>query len=106
MISEDRVEAAVEYLRDTARQYGQARGRALYTENALRRVKALNMPAEGAVAARESTAYASDAYEAALSEMENAVAEAETIRALREAAAYTIEVWRSQNSARKQGANL
>jgi hypothetical protein len=30
----------------------------------------------------------------------------ETIRALREAATYTIEVWRSQNSARKQGSNL
>ena len=103
MISEDRVEAAVEYLRDTARQYGQARGRALYTENNLRRVKALNMPPEGAVAAREAEAYASVAYRDALEDMENAVAEAETIRALRDAAIYTIEVWRSQNSTRRQG---
>jgi hypothetical protein len=106
MISEERVEAAVEYLRDTAKPYGQARGRSLYTENNLRRVKALNMPCEGPIAERESKAYASEPYKMALEDMENAMAEAETIRALREAAAYTIEVWRSQSSARKQGANL
>ena len=96
----------MEYLRDTAKQYGQARGRALYTENNLRRVKSLNMPAEGPQGERERVAYASDEYRIALEDMENAVADSETIRALREAAAYTIEVWRSQNSARKQGVNL
>lgn len=106
MIDEERVEGAVEYLRDTAKAYGQARGRALFTENNLRRVKALNMPATGTVAERESAAYGSDEYRKALEDMENAVAESETIRALREAASYTIEVWRSQNSARKQGVNL
>jgi hypothetical protein len=106
MIKEDRVEAAVEYLRDTAKQYGQARGRAMYAENNLRRVKALNMPGSGTVAEREAAAYASDDYLKALEELENAVADSETIRALREAASYTIEVWRSQNSARKQGVSL
>ncbi len=38
--------------------------------------------------------------------MKNAIAEYETIRAMREAAVYTIEVFRSENSARKQGVNL
>jgi hypothetical protein len=103
VISEDRVEAAVEYLRDTAKVYGQARGHALYCENNLRRVKALNLPANGTVAEREAVAYGSEAYAQALQDMENAVAESETIRALREAASYTIEVWRSQNSTRRQG---
>jgi hypothetical protein len=106
MIGEDRAEAAVEYLRDTAKQYGQARGHARYCEEGLRRVKALNMPAEGSVADRERAAYASEAYLAALTDMENAIAEFETIRAMREAAVYTIEVFRSENSARKQGVNL
>jgi hypothetical protein len=104
MISENRVEAAVEYLRDTAQQYGQARGRALYTENNLRRVKSLVMlEHQGSIGEREAQAYASDQYKQALEDMENAVAESETIRALRDAAQYTIETWRSQNSARRQG---
>ena len=106
MISEDRAEAAVEYLRDHAAAIGQARGRQQFAENSLRRVKALNMPEEGSVAERERIAYASPEYLAALNELRDAVAEYETIRALREAAVYTIECWRSQNSARKQGVNL
>ncbi len=107
MIDEQRVEGAVEYLRDTAKDYGTKRGRASYMEANLRRVKSLEMIAKtGGVGEREAAAYASEAYKEAMEQMENAVAEVETIRALREAATYTIEVWRSQNSARKQGANL
>lgn len=106
MISEERVEKAVEYLRDTAAQYGQARGHAKYCEESLRRVKALNMPAEGSIGERERAAYATEEYGQALADMRDAIAEAETIRALRDAAEYTIETWRSQHSARKQGINL
>ncbi len=107
MIDEQRVEKAVEYLRDTAQDYGKARGRASYMEANLRRVKSLEMIAKsGGVGEREAAAYASEAYKDAMEQMENAVADVETIKALREAASYTIEVWRSQNSARKQGANL
>lgn len=105
-ITEERAEAAVFYLRDTAEQYGQARGHARYCEESLRRIKALNMPSGGSVADRERAAYASEAYGAALTDMENAIAEYETIRAMREAAVYTIETWRSLNSARRQGINL
>lgn len=104
MIDEDRVEGAVEYLRDTAKQYGQARGRASYMEANLRRVKSLEMVGKtGGVGEREAAAYASDAYKAAMEDLENAVAEMETIKALREAANMTIETWRSQNSTRRQG---
>ncbi len=104
MISQDRVEKAVEYLRDTADMYGQARGHAAYCENKLRRVKALQMlDKAGSLGDREAHAYASEEYGMALEEHRNAVADAETIRARREAASMTIEVWRSQNSARKAG---
>ena len=104
MIDEDRVEGAVEYLRDTAKQYGQARGRSAYMEANLRRVKSLEMVGKtGGVGEREAAAYASEAYKDAMEQLENSVAEVETIRALREAASYTIEVWRSQNSTRSQG---
>ena len=104
MIDEERVEGAVEFLRDTAKQYGQARGRAAYMEANLRRVKSLEMVGKtGGVGEREAAAYASETYKDAMERLENAVAEVETAKALREAAVLTIEVWRSQNSARKQG---
>lgn len=104
MISESRVEKALEFLRDSAALYGQARGHAAYCEAQLRRIKALEMVArDGGVGEREAAAYASDAYKQAIEELRNATAESETLRAKRDAAEFTIEVWRSQSSARKQG---
>ena len=104
MISEDRTEKAVEFLRDTAREYGQSRGHVAFCEGNLRRVKALEMVNRtGGVAEREAQAYASDAYLEALEGLQNAVAECETLRAKRDAAEMTIEVWRSQWSAAKKG---
>jgi len=104
LIHEDRAESAVEFLRDTAEQYGQMRGRVAYAEGNLRRVKALEMlNKEGGLGMREAEALGSDAYLAALEDEQNAVAEYETLRAKREAAVLTIEVWRSQNSTRRQG---
>lgn len=103
-ISDDRAEAAVEFLRDTAERYGKARGYSAFTEANLRRVKALEMASRaGGVGEREAAAYASTAYGAALEEYQNAVADYETLRAKREAAQMTIEVWRSQTSAAKAG---
>jgi hypothetical protein len=104
MVSEESVEAAVDYLRDTAVQYGQARGRERYCEANLRRVKALQMiDKAGSLGDREAQAYASPEYLQAMEDEQNAVAESETIRAYREAAKYKIEVWRSQYSGQKQG---
>ena len=109
MIAEDRAEGAVEYLRDCAAEYGRLRGHMEYCDGNLRRVKSLQMLERrgplpgGPVADREAAAYASDAYLTAMQELENATAAYETMRALREAAVYTIEVWRSQNSTRRQG---
>ena len=104
MISEDRPEAAVDYLRDSAEPYGKLRGSMAYCEANLRRVKSIEMLGKsGSLGDREAAAYASDAYLKAMEALENVTAEYETIRALREAAIYTIETWRSQNSTRKQG---
>ena len=104
MISDERTEKAVEFLRDTAEQYGQMRGRVAYTSANLRRVKSIVMlSCEGGVGAREAEAYASPAYLLAMEDEQNAVADYETLRAKREAAQMTIEVWRSQASARKAG---
>jgi hypothetical protein len=104
MITEDRAEGAVEYLRDSAAEYGRLRGHMEYCDGNLRRVKSLQMLGlEGSVADREARAYASESYRVALEEHRGAVEGYETMRALREAAVYTIEVWRSQNAARRQG---
>jgi hypothetical protein len=104
MIKEERVEKAVEFMRDTSKPYGSARGHVAFCEGNLRRVKALQMVGRpGSAADREATAYASSEYLTALEGLQNAVAESETLRAQRDAAEMTIEVWRSQFSASKRG---
>ena len=104
MIKEQSIEKAVDWLRDTANAYGTMRGHVQYAEANLRRVKALEMSGKvGGVGEREAAAYASDAYLAAMVEYRNAVAECETMRALREAAQMRIEVWRSQSATQRQG---
>lgn len=107
MIDEGRWERAVEFLRDTAARYGKLRGHQVYCEANLRRVRSLELLiAEGSLGEREAKAYASEMYKQAMEAYENATAETETLRAQREAAVYTIETCRSQNSARKQGVSL
>jgi len=108
MISEERAEKAIEYLRDTAKEYGQMCGRMVYAASNLRRTKALQMiqAPPGSVADREAFAYSSDAYKVAMEEEQNATADRETSRAMRDAAEFTFEMWRSQNSARKAGVNM
>jgi len=104
MITEDRAEKAVEYLRDSAENYGAYRGRMAYCESNLRRVKSLLMLAKtGPMWEREAEAYAAEEYNQAMKDLSDATADYETMRALREAAAFTVEVWRSQNSTRRQG---
>lgn len=104
MIDEADIEKAADYLRNSAQESGKWRGHMNYCEGNLRRVKSLQMlQHEGSLGEREARAYASDEYRAALEDYENATAEYETIRAKREAAHYSIEIWRSQQSARKAG---
>lgn len=104
MITEEEADRAVDYLRDSAQQCGQARASMVYREASLRRVKSLEMLAnEGSLGDREARAYASDQYREAVEAFRDATAEYETIRAYREAAQYKIEAWRTMTSARKAG---
>jgi hypothetical protein len=104
MISETRVEEAVEFLRDSAMDFGRARGHQIYAEKSLSRVKSLQMVGRpGSAADREASAYASAEYLDALEGLQNAVADCETLRAQRDAAEMLIEVWRSQFSASRRG---
>lgn len=104
MITEEQADRAVNYLRDSADDYGKACGRLAYLDGNLRRIKALEMlTAKGTLGEREAQAYASDAYKQALEQLEEATATRETIRAMRDAAQARFEQWRSENSARKAG---
>jgi hypothetical protein len=104
LISEDRAEKAVEWVRDNAKRIGRAKGHQVYCEANLRRVKALEMIGkEGGVGEREALAYASEPYRQAIEDYQNATADYETLRIRKDAADMTFECWRSQNSTRRSG---
>ena len=95
--------AAIQFLIDSAAEYGAARADAMRADDMLRVTKALVMAKAGrdgfsAVSAQEREAYASDEYQRAGDDKFEAVKEAETLRARRDANAQVIEAWRSMNA--------
>lgn len=96
----ERAQKAVQFLIDTAAEYGAARAEAQKADDMLRIVKALAMAQsnQSSAAAQEREAYASDAYRRAVDDKFEAVKAAETMRARREGAIQTIEAWRSMNA--------
>jgi len=100
MIDAKRAAAAVEFLIDSAAEYGAARADVIRLEAMLRHIKALAMKAsdEKSAAGQEREAYASEAYKTAIADLFIAAKAAETLRAQREAAQATIEYWRSANA--------
>ena len=95
-----KAEKATQYLIDSAAEIAAAKADLVRCENMLRVVKALAMKNSGAnsAAAQEREAYASTAYQDAVTELANSTQEYETLRALREAAKMQIEYWRSFNA--------
>ena len=91
---------ARQYLVDTAYPYGRARARVAKAEAMLRHIKALAMKAsdEKTAAGQEREAYASKAYADAIDEVFEATAEAERLKAAREAASVSVDFWRSVNA--------
>lgn len=97
---QERAAAAVEFLIDSAAEYGAAKADAVFASNSLRRIKAMAMRASdaGSVAMKEAEAYASEAYLDALQAEFEAVKDYETLRAKREAAVQRIDYWRAINA--------
>ena len=95
-----RASKAVQYLIDSAAEYGAARADLARAENMLRVIKALAMRSSGAntASAQEREAYASPEYLAGIDDVFDCTKAAETLRARREAAIQTIEAWRSLNA--------
>lgn len=100
MISADRASKAVQYLIDSAAEYGAARAEAQRADDMLRVIKALTMAQSNqkSISAQEREAYASEKYLQAVNDKFEAVKTSETLRARRESAIQTIEAWRSFNA--------
>lgn len=100
MINADRASQAVQFLVDSAAEYGAAKAEAARCDDMLRVVKALSMAQSNlpSIGAQEREAYAGDAYLRAVNEKFEAVKDAESLKARREAAIQTIEAWRSLNA--------
>lgn len=100
MISDEALERALDYLRDSSESAAQSRADRLYLEDYSRVLKATIMSEHLAepVNAQERHAYADIRYQNHLEGLKKAIFDDERARFLREAAAVKIEVWRSQQA--------
>ena len=100
IVTDEEVEKALDFLRDNARELGEAKAESIRCDHMLRVTKALVMRRhnEMSAAKAEVEAYCSSEYEAALLEDAKAAGEYEKMRALREAASMKIETWRSEQA--------
>lgn len=100
VVTEVELEKALDFLRDSAREIGEAKAECNRASSMLKVTKALvmKMHNEMSAAKAEVEAYASKEYAAALERDAVAAGEYEKLRALREAAALKIEAWRTESS--------
>ena len=100
IVTDEEVEKALDYLRDSAPKLATAKAAAVRCERVLKTTKALAMKASGetSAAAQEREALCSLQYENAVNEEFMAVEHYETIKALRDAASMKIEAWRTASS--------
>lgn len=100
LVSEAEVEKALDWLRDSAGDIGEAKALAVKTEKMVKHIKALVMKqhADLGIGAQEREAYASDIYCNAIDAEASAAGKYEKMKALREAAAMKIEAWRTASS--------
>ena len=98
-ISESKVESALEYLRDSAKQYGEVCGLVELRAHNIKIYRSMAfLESEGTIAEREARAWVRPEVKTAVEEHSNAVAEKNTIYTTRKAAELTCEIWRSQNA--------
>jgi len=98
--SDPEIEKALDWLRDHARDMGEAKRRTISAGHLVKHVEALmfKMSGEKSAEARKSDARASERYLEAITEDAVAAGEYERLKALREAAALKIEAWRSESA--------
>jgi hypothetical protein len=97
---------ALDFIRDNASAYANAKANVIYMTEYRKTVKATLMAScsERTESAKETYAYSHPSYIEHLAALQQAVAEAERLRWLMVAAEAKIEVWRSlESSARAEG---
>ena|SRR3990167_5343047 len=100
MITDDSVEAALDWLRDHAAAIGKAKQREVAAGHMLKHIEALEFKKSDAknVEAKKADARTSARYIEAITEDAIAAGEYERLKALREAAATKIDCWRTEQS--------
>jgi len=92
----------LDYIRDHAEEYAQAKANRLYLEQYRKSQKALLMnQIEGAQHIREAYAYSNSEYLAVLESYKTAVEIEEKLKWLIESAKLKVEVWRSLNASNR-----
>ena len=87
----------IDYIRDNAHKYAEAKGETTYLENFLKSKKAMLMSEEtGTLGAKEAYAYAHPDYVQVLQGLKAAVAIEHEIKWLMEAAKLKFEFWKTQ----------
>jgi hypothetical protein len=97
---------AVDYIRDNAATYAQAKANVVYLTEYRKSLKAMLMAncTEKTESAKETYAYSHDTYREHLRALAEAVTESERLRWMMVAAEAKIQVWRSlESSARSEG---
>jgi hypothetical protein len=100
IVTDAEVERALDWLRDNADEIGESKRKAVKADHMLKHVRALAMKHSGetSAAAQEREALAGPDYLQAIDDTANAAGAYERMKALREAAALKIEVWRSASA--------
>jgi hypothetical protein len=100
MITEEDIEAAVDWLRDNARKAAQARAESIYMQEYRKTLKAQIMREESSnsVAAQETRAYADERYVRHLDAMRAAIEEDEYMRWMRVAAETKVAAWQTEQA--------
>jgi len=100
IVTEEELEKALDWLRDSAQQMGQCKGRLVKAQHMLSHIEALLTlrSDQSSDTKRRAEARASEKYLEGINEEAEAAAEYEKMRALREAAALKIETWRSEQA--------
>lgn len=103
----ERVGKAINFLANSDEQYGKLCAAVSAVEHKGKTIKAIEyLKASGPVAERNAIVECSQAFKDWTEELENITADREILRARRKTAELLIEVWRSVNSSRRQGASI
>lgn len=99
MISDTELERALDFLRDSADDLGNARARLVSAGHMVKHVEAIEFKmADGSIEFRKASARTSERYMQATVEEAEAAGEFEKLKALREAAALKIQAWQSMSA--------